>query len=1313
MVNHKDFKIAPSLSLARLTLAIFVACVVHAAAPTSDPGRAENGQFGPGTRDAKSASSSAGGSERGIRLFAEHIRPVFEKNCLACHNRQEKKAGFDLSTREALLRGGSKGPAVVPGNARESLLYKLVAYEDQPWMPSGMDKLAPEIIAQIAEWINVGAPYDRPLGTVGVSGATPAPQSEKDTGLEVFVKYVRPILEGTCLKCHGGGVTKSGFDLSTRQGLLRGGDHGPAVVAGDTQGSPLYQRIRHRLQPGMPFSGERLSEEVIARFAEWINAGAPYDSPLTPAMAGVSDVQSSPPVAASLKPASQRGNAAGLLLFAQSIRPVLEANCLRCHGGGVIRSGLDLSTRAGLLQGGDKGLAVVSRNAEASALYKRVRHELQPGMPFQGEKLPEEVIARIGDWINAGAPYDGPLKMSETTIHWAFKPPKSPLIPAVKNGAWVRNPIDAFVFAELEKRGLKPVPQADKRTLLRRVYLDLVGFPPKPEEMAAFLTDRSKDAYEEVVDRLLSSPHYGERWGRHWMDVWRYSDWYGFGHEVRNSQPHLWHWRDWIIDSLNQDKDYDRMIVEMLAGDEVAPGDPQVLRATGYLARDWYRFNRNVWLQETVEHTAAAFLGITMKCARCHDHKYDPIRQEEYYRFRAFFEPYDVRLDRVPGQPDLGEDGTPRVFDAEPREAAGNPIYLPAIYKETYRFIRGDESNPDTLKPLSPAPPTVLNHGANDLALQPVHRPLADYYPDLRPFVQPDLIAQAGREIEKAERSLARATTALAEARKRVNELAGDGGVVRAALIHSDPAPMAISFEKEIKPILEKNCFACHDSTKAKSGLVLESVETMLQGGDVNGPAIIPRASSRSPLVLYLRGEKKPRMPADGKALSQDQINLIARWIDQLPEDDPPTALAKAEAAAALAEKRLAAARANLPALEARIAADQAKYAESADPPVLQRLAEAAAKAERRAKILKAEENLLRAQQRLGQIEATMGQGEEKENQKRLEEARNQVKAAEEALAEPPGGYTPVGTIYPSVSSGRRLALAQWIANKDNPLTARVAINHMWLRHFGKALVPTVINFGQNGAPPTSPELLDWLAVQFMNRNWSMKAMHRLMVTSSTYRMQSFAPPQSPNRKTDPENRYFWRMNSRRMEAEVVRDSVLYLSGQLDMTLGGAEIGASKGEEVRRRSLYFQHTPDSQAVFLKLFDQPDPTDCYERPESVIPQQALAMANGPLSLTSARLLAKRISGQIGGAGGDRKFIASAYETVLNRPPSAEERRVSEEFIREQTTLLSNPKKLTPFRGAPTAETPPSADPHLRARENLVAALLNHTDFVTIR
>jgi mono/diheme cytochrome c family protein len=1003
----------------------------------------------------------------------------------------------------------------------------------------------------------------------------PANPAEK-----LFSDYVQPVLQKSCLPCHSPQTKSAGLDLSTRDGLLHGGEHGPAMVPGDPKASLIYKLVAHEADPHMPLKADKLPQESIDRIAEWIKAGAPFE---------------------------QAGNAE-LASFRNTVKPLLEANCVKCHNSQLKRSGFDLSTREALLRGGDTGPVVTPGDAKSSVLYKRIAHLEQPGMPFGGQKLPDADIAQIADWINAGAPYDAPLAAGKAALnHWAFKMPQRPPVPEVKNRAWVRNPIDAFVAAEQEKRSLKPLPSADRRTVLRRVYLDLVGLPPTPAEMNAFLADNSKDAYEKVVDTLLASPRYGERWGRHWMDIWRYSDWYGWRaqNQVRYSQRHIWHWRDWIIESVNKDKGYDEMIVEMLAGDELAPNNPDVTRATGYLARNWYMFDRNVWLKDTVDYTAMAFLGLTVKCARCHSHKYDPITHEDYYRLRAFFEPYDVRTDRVPGQADLKKDGIPRVYDAH----AETP---------TYRFVRGADSSPDTEHPLTPAIPAFF--GNAELKMTPEPLPLDVYYPDSRPFVHRDLIAAAKGDIEKSETELRKAQEELDKAKQQLSQPAA-------------PAP------------------------------------------------VVAGAGNRS----------APAAPSDDKALD---------------------AIIKAQAAVALRQRELASARAALPALEARIAADEAKY--STKPPAnLEELESAAMKSERHANVLKAEENLLRAQQELAAAKPE-SETYDKEAVKKLGEARAQLEAAAKAL-ESQDAYTPVGKIYPDSSTGRRLALARWIANKQNPLTARVAINHMWLRHFGQALVPTVFNFGISGKTPSHPELLDWLAMELMDRNWSMKSIHRLIVTSNTYRMQSSTKDAiSPNAKIDPDNRYLWRMNEQRMQSEVVRDSLLSIAGQLDTAMGGLEIEAEKGLESHRRSVYFQHTPDVQVTFLKVFDEANPNECFQRNESIVPHQALALANSKLSLYVARTLERQLTKQTGEtAAVDSKFIAEAFDVILNRPPSAAERSESLKFLVQQDALFQDPKKLTLVATGAAGEIKPESDPHLRARENLVHVLLNHTDFVTIR
>ncbi|MBM3800985.1 MAG: DUF1553 domain-containing protein [Acidimicrobiia bacterium] len=1150
-----------------------------------------------------------------------------------------------------------------------------------------------------------------------VNSKPQSPPSE-EVSSQLYSRHVQPLFEEHCQACHSAESKQGGFDLSSPTALLRGGTRGAAITPGNAKTSLLYQLMTHELEPAMPFKAPKLSKEAIALVELWINLGAQV--PASQAKAETAAVAATPGAASAASAAERQ--------FAEHVRPVLQAQCFTCHGGKFKQAGLNLQSRESLLRGSDNGAVVVPGKADDSLLVKKIRHQHEPGMPYKMAKLPEADIAQIASWVNAGSPYDRPLELTKAaeqisslhpgSKHWAFQPVKRPTLPKVPNQAWVRNPIDAFVAAMHQEEKLAPVEPAEKNVLLRRVYLDLIGLPPTPAEIAAFRADTSPNAYEQVVDRLLDSPRYGERWGRHWMDIWRYSDWYGFGNQVRNSQPHIWQWRDWIIESLNQDKGYDRMVSEMLAGDELAPLDLNTLRATGYLARPWYIFNRNVWMQDAVEHVAAGFLGITLKCARCHDHKYDPIAQEEYYKFRAFFEPYDVRLERVPGEPDVKKRGIPRTYDAEPREATNKEPYVTAIYAETYRFIRGDDKSPDKEHPLAPAVPEAL--GNVPVRIQPVSLPREAALPALRSYVQEDALSQAKESISKAEAGLVKAQAARDAAHRRLTSQPATAPVAISAA-----APVAaaggenateIDFAKQIKPIFEKNCLGCHKSTNAKSGLALDTLESAQEGGRLSGPAVIARRGSESPLILYLQGKKKPQMPFGSAPLPEAQIALIQKWIDQLPEEEPALALRKAETAVAMAERQLASARAYYPAVEARIGADRARLSDPPDPQA-ESLAKLALQAERQYQLVKAEEELFKAQQKLTEVLSSPkpeNEKAEKERDRKIAAARKDVESAQAALAQPSKEFTPIAEQYPKMSTGRRLALARWMVNRDNPLTARVAINHIWMRHFGKPIVPTVVNFGLNGKLPSHPQLLDWLASELMEKNWSMKAIHRLMVTSNTYRMRSSAPDaNSQNRVRDPENLYLWRMNSRRMESEIVRDSLLSVAGQLDTTMGGPEIEDTHVEKIYRRSLYFHHTPDSQATFLKLFNAPDPTDCYKREESIVPQQALALANSSLSRSQARLLARKIVASSKVALDGRDFIRAAFENTLARSPTPTETAESQAFLQQEERLLAVAKPPAGDKSAVPGMVTPSPEPRLRAKENLVHVLFNHNDFVTIR
>jgi hypothetical protein len=870
--------------------------------------------------------------------------------------------------------------------------------------------------------------------------------------------------------------------------------------------------------------------------------------------------------------------------YLHDVKPILAQKCFACHGALKQQSGLRLDTAATIRTGGDSGPAIVAGKPMESLLLKRVSaQDADSRMPpeGEGEPLDSTQLAKLKTWIEQGAEApDEPLP-PDPRSHWAYKSPVRPVVPAVRRGAWVRNPIDAFIAANYERMGLSPAEPAEKQVLLRRVYLDLIGLPPTVDELHAFLADDAPGAYERVVRNLLERPEYGQRWGRHWMDVWRYSDWAGYEQEVRESQRHIWRWRDWIIESLNADKGYDRMVMEMLAGDELAPGDPDVLRATGFLVRNRHASNRNIWLDATVEHTGKAFLGLTINCARCHDHKYDPIPQSAYYRMRAIFESHDVATDRLPGQPDLLKDGLVRVFDGR----AQDPTYL---------YVRGNEKQPDKEHPVHPGLPEIL---AGELETQPVSLPIAARYPSLRKGFQ--------------EEDLAAARNAVAQSLAALN--------------------------------------------KARDAAVKSESEA---------------ADTKLPNV-------------------------------------------------ALAESKYAQAQADLESLTARYAADFAQYATPPDDG-FEELALAAAKAERHAAVCREEVNVLqiesdRVATAAKQPDDAKAKAALTKLEKDLTTARENLTKAHAALEKSDSKYTSIGKPYPETSTGRRLALARWITRADNPLTARVAVNHIWLRHFGAPLVENVFDFGVRTPQPALADLLDWLAVQLVEHDWSMKRLHHLMVTSNVYRLASDGKQLAEsNLKIDPDNRALWHMNTRRLEAELVRDCLLYVGGSLDCSLGGPDIDQQLGETSRRRSVYFRHAYEKQMQFLMLFDAANVNECYRRSESVFPQQALAVANSPLALTQSRLLASQLSKTVGeSAAANPQFIQMAFEQVMSRRPSSDEQITCERFLAEQSVRLSDDTKLSLFTNSAKAEVSASKDPQQRARENLVHVLLNHGDFVTIR
>lgn len=1103
-------------------------------------------------------------------------------------------------------------------------------------------------------------------------------------------------------------------------------------------------------------------------------------------------------------PALQAGEPKGETadLYLKQVKPLLKERCFACHGALKQEANLRLDTAAAIHLGGDSGAAMLpGEKAASSLILERVSAmDASERMPpeHEGEPLSAKQIGILKEWIAQGAhaPADEQPE-ADPRAHWAFRPVARHAVPVVQNEKWVRNPIDAWIAQRHEQLGLHPQPEATRIELVRRLYLDLIGLPPSSQELQTALTDRSPDWYEVLVDQLLEDPRHGERWARHWMDVWRYSDWWGLGAQLRNSQRHLWHWRDWIVESLNQDLPYDQMVCLMLAGDELVPDEINQLRATGYLARNYYLFNRHQWMEQTVEHVSKGFLGLTMNCAKCHDHKFDPIDQTDFYKMRAFFEPYQVRMEMIPGQLDLEKDGIPRVFDG-------------LLEAPTYRFVRGDEAKPDQSRIITAGIPNVLKF--DEVHPQQVDLPGVAWEPARRPGVLESYLEQAAQKREAVQTRLAQAEKKLKELESLQQSKPVDTQEPAASLTHSE-----LVFRDEFQEMDASRWQAVQGKWSVQSGLLEQKEVTPQQsllrlltpapvdfeakvrfritGGarwksvglsfdasptgneaaaDVHGRQMVyvsGAAEDSKVQAAYQQGGKWNYPPA-GRAPLPIQLNqdymLIVRvrgtlvnallndqplvaWQMSLPREPGLIHLLTYDASATFQEFSITPLgpqvamqpAGNAPAMTAEATLEEARYqlhdaklavteneaawlwtqsvveamrAEWDDP-------ESSLTADKRIVAIRAERarNVAQQERKVAAAEHVLQQAPASDQKKRdaaekgLKSAQDGLKQSQEKLvaeitAENSFSRLSGGTWsatrfqhtghddpevkFPHISTGRRTALAQWITDPRNPLTARVAVNHLWGRHFGEPLVATTFDFGRNGAKPTHPELLDWLAIEFMEQGWSMKHLHRLIVTSSAYRMTSSIAGGESALAADPENCGLWRRVPVRLESQVVRDSVLSLAGTLDPTMGGPPVPMNQQETSHRRSLYFFHSNNERNLFLTTFDEASVSECYRREQSIVPQQALALSNSQLVQQSAVQIADRISGlpEVQGKD-DTAFVRGAFQLVTGIEPGPAEITASLAALNEWSALPGgNPKE---------------------ARASFIWVLINHNDFVTLR
>ena len=1100
-----------------------------------------------------------------------------------------------------------------------------------------------------------------------------------------------------------------------------------------------------------------------------------------------------------------------LKIYSERVQPLLKARCYACHGALKQEAGLRLDTGESIRRGSDTG-RILHRRPEDSPLIHRIESSEEDRMPPDGKPLTKEQVTFVRDWIASGAPSPADEKPEASpSSHWAFQKPVRPVVPSETD--WSNHPVDRLIQQQHRNNGLRKALPARPAHLLRRVAIDLTGLPPDTDTLRQFEADPSPKNYLSIVNKYLDSQQYAERWARHWMDVWRYSDWYGRRqqNDVRNSAPQIWRWRDWIIQSLNEDKGYHRMVQEMLAADEIAPNDDSTWPATGYLIRNYYSLNPNEWMRHNVEYTGKAFLGLTFNCAHCHDHKYDPIAHDDYFRMRAFFEPIGIRQDRVIGERE------PPLF--QPYTYAGSRKVVRTgmvrIYDQnpdapTWFYTGGDERNRvEDHDRITPGVPEFLGVPFEPVAEQSL--PSAGWYPGSRRKLQDWLLTEARRKLEAAEsHSQAKADQAVATAVERelvaaqaeldlalkaaaedgtLNPLAGRQSLHlqatqgrrilqhRLSGLSGVPEGTTIEFFVRINRSGNFNFQLARDAKKHLTALYLGFVDGTVKGylpgtfrefplgqyeqgvasplirvqlqlhpaedianvdirqrqsaGDWATVAVKknialngwnPGRNQDQPITLDCRdhtdvyvdeiritagtqkwywGFESPQF-ADGAAaeghegwLLHPQSKGDASSLVEVPAVSPEAQQARAAVRsvrmklknarlpALVNELRTAAARTELNALQAVISAD----AMISDPVMSKQLSRAAGLRQHAAGLATARYELAAAQLQIKRLKNSESAGNDDEiarQQKRADAAAQ--KLAELTSSQAGAAHKPLSPIYPKTSTGRRRSLAKWITHSDNPLTPRVAVNHIWLRHFHRPLVESVYDFGRNGKEPTHPKLLNWLAVEFVEHGWSMKHLHRLLVTSRTYQLSSSTKDRDGSHQTDKDNRWLWRMNTGRMESEVVRDSILYIAGQLDNTVGGEVLKAETAGSSRRRSLYYEVYPEDGGHLPEatVFDPPDPVECFRRTTTVVPQQALALSNSSL-VHDAATATVTIIDQL--AQTDADWIEAAFRRVLSRSPSVAERKVATRFL-----------------GA-TAST--------EKKRALLRVLLNHNDFISIR
>ena len=922
--------------------------------------------------------------------------------------------------------------------------------------------------------------------------------------------------------------------------------------------------------------------------------------------------------------AQELSDAAKVQFFDQKVLGILKENCFKCHGAEKrLKGHFRVTSRKGLLEGGDIGPAINLNEPEKSLLlemisYKDGDHEMPPK-----DKLPQDQIDILTQWVKMGAPFNPKHEIAgeaeqvqpntqvndRTRAYWAYQSIKRPAVPKVTDKAWSANAIDAFVHERLTQAKLSPNGPADKRQLIRRAYYDLTGLPPTPKEVQAFVKDQSPNAFEKVIDNLLARPQYGEKWGRHWLDLVRFAETNGYERDSRKDL--IWKYRDYIIRAFNEDKPYDRFIKEQLAGDELPDKDGDSITATGF-----YRLGiwddepadrplaRYDYLDDILRTASETFLGMTVGCARCHDHKIDPIPQKDYYTFLSFFSDISPH----------GKGGTNHVPITDPKSKAQmeqqRAEQQKAISRIREQLLPYEEALIDGFAKTNP---TILDRAddkdqkklTNPYALPDASRGKGQIweYTTKKPGDNWFEIAYDDREWSKdwsgfgvkgTPGSIVRTEWKTSDIWLRKDfRLVEIPGKLTLRIHHDEDAEVYLNGKQIRKFTGHVGRYVDVDITEASLDVLQTGRNTIAihckqtSGGQyIDAGLLVDYNITPVPVLARLHGKE---ILGDQKLAEYNKLNQQLVTLEQQKIE------VKEEFAMAVAER-----------------GRQKTWVLARGNPQLQ--------------------------------------GEE------VNPAFPQILGAPEANI--PEGYG-----NGNQTTGKRRVLAEWIASQKNPMTAKVMANRLWQHHFGRGIVRSSNNFGFIGDEPTHPELLNWLAAELIEGGWTLKRMHKLIMMSRTYQMSSAG--QTAGLKADPNNDLLWRFDMRRLAAEEIRDSILNLTGQLNLKMGGPSIyteipaevartasrpgaawGRSSKEDAARRSVYIFVKRSLHEPFLASFDWADTDNtCDVRFVTTVPTQTLTMLNSKFLNDSAEVLATRLQGD---SQKISEQVSRAIELATSRP-----------------------------------------------------------------